>query len=90
MEQIHELLEKLAEAVKAEFPEMTKAMFVVDTEDGYRDITVSQVEKDMSLPVSAWKRRDLWDQHTFGDGWSEDRSADQNQYYKETKCLLEV
>ena len=69
---------------------MTKAMFVVETEDGYRDITVSQVEKNMSLPVAAWKRRDLWDQNKFRGMWSEDRSADQNQYYKETKCLLEV
>ena len=90
LERIHNLLDELMDAVTDCFPEAT-SIHVSNHANGYRNFTVERWEDNNDLPVEAWKRRTLFDQHRIGfDGeWSKDRSDEQNGYYKDRKVLLE-
>ena len=90
MKEIHELMDQLATAIQKAFPIATNASVTVHT-DGYRSIVVEKMEREDGLPVEAWKRRELMDQYRISenDKWSDDRSADQNEYYRTLDILWE-
>lgn len=90
LEGIRKLMDQLAEEIIKQFPTATESTISVGHE-GYRHIIVSMTQKNMDLPVEAWKRRELFEQSKFGNGeWTKDRSERQNAYYAERKLLLEV
>ena len=89
MDEIYELINKLALAVKEKFPEATDTRVAFDT-SGYVSLDIYIMKQDENLPIEAWKRRELLQQFRFADGhFSEDRSDTQNEYYRVRKVLLE-
>ena len=89
MNKVYQLIDNISETVKQIFPKASKIMISAH-DDGYINIYVLREEQNESLPVGAWKVRSLFDQARMPDGhFTEDRSREQNQYYKELKRLLE-
>lgn len=88
-ERIENLLNDLTEVVKETWGE--SAQFHVSLcQDGYQLIQVEEWEANPELPVEAWKRRELYDSWRYiGEKWRADRSGEQNEYYRQRKCLLE-
>ena len=87
-DRIGELLNQLMEEVKETFGDAAR-IHVSCHPDGYQSITVEECQADSNLPVEAWKRRELYDSWRKNGKWRPDRSAEQNEYYRERKCLLE-
>ena len=89
MNKVYQLIDNISETVKQIFPKASKIMISAH-DDGYINIYVLREEQNESLPVGAWKVRSLFDQARMPDGhFTEDRSREQNQYYKQLKRLLE-
>lgn len=89
MNEIHDLIEQLEGAIAKAFPTATGASITIHM-DGYRSFIAERVQPDENLPPEAWKRRELMDQwKRIGGEWTDDRSGEQNAYYRERKLLLE-
>jgi hypothetical protein len=88
-ERIEKLLNDLTEAVKETWGE--SAQFHVSLgKDGFQFISVEEWEENPEWPVEAWKRRELYESSRhIGEKWRADRSGEQNEYYRQRKCLLE-
>ena len=85
MDRIHELLDELADAIKAKFPDYSQVSAVCDT-DGYRTLTVTKWGKGEATEVAP--RRELFSQSRLGGKWGEDNSQRQNEYYASLGVLL--
>jgi hypothetical protein len=88
LERIHELMDQIATEVASLWGDSVKARIILE-DDGYQSFSVERWKKDEDLPIEAWKRRELLDQHRIGGEWSRDRSCDQNDHYRLHKVLLE-
>ena len=87
-DRIGELLNQLIEVVKETWGNSAR-IHVSCHPDGYQSITVEEWQADSNLPGEAWKRRELYDSWRMNDEWRSDRSAEQNEYYRKRKLLLE-
>lgn len=88
-ERIEKLLNDLTEAVKETWGESARVN-VSCHPDGYQSISIEEWKENPELPVEAWKRRELYDSWRYsGENWRADRSGEQNEYYRQHKCLLE-
>ena len=88
-ERIEKILNDLTEAVKETWGESARVS-VSCHPDGYQFITIEEWDENPDLPVEAWKRRELYESwRSIGKNWRADRSGEQNEYYRQRKCLLE-
>lgn len=87
IERIHELLEELAEATKAIYPDYTR-ISTSCSQDGYRSFTI--LKWDDGEDAETTKRKVLFDQTKLGESdWGDDQSAVQNAYYESEGLLMQ-
>ena len=88
-ERIEKLLNDLTEAAKETWGESAQVNVSL-CQDGYQLISVEEWEENPELPVEARKRRILYESWRYiGEKWRADQSGEQNEYYRQRKCLLE-
>ena len=87
MEKIQELIEQLSEAIFSKFGEATNASVSIHA-DGYRGLSIDITQETRGLPPEKWKRRVLLDVCKVSGEWRDDRSNDQNEYYRNKNILL--